>query len=194
MNAAVAPALEQFRRQWQEELQVRRQRDQAHHPHPQQHPQHPSSSSSHLQFRSFNTLPLGVAEVSVASGGPVEAAEEGRPCAVSVLPDELLLRALSFLGAASLCAASRVCRHWHGASRDPRLWRALCARQWPEDHQLGPALVSLYRGSWFRMRSRRPSLRLDGVYCAKVSYVRRGVAEWTFNTPVQTVVYYRYLR
>jgi hypothetical protein len=66
-------------------------------------------------------------------------------------------------------------------------------RHWSEDHLLGAAL-SEFRDSWFRMRSRRPALRLDGVYCAKVSYVRRGVAEWTFTTPVQTVVYYRYLR
>ena len=198
---AVVPALEQFRRQWREELQTRRARDAQQQQQQQQQQQyhqqqqHQQQHTAKSQLRSVKApLPLGVAEVVAAHADRAEVGEEGRPCPAGGLPDELLCRVLSFLSAASLCAASRVCRHWHGAARDPRLWRALCARQWAEDHLLAAALEELFRGSWFRMRARRPALRHDGVYCAKVSYVRRGVAEWTFATPVQTVVYYRYLR
>ncbi len=137
---------------------------------------------------------MGVVDCSLRDTSPPEAEEESRPFPVSSLPDELLLRVLSFLSASSLCSASRTCRHWHALAREPRLWRSLCSEQWSQDYLLASTLAQLYADSWFRMRSRRPVLRLDGVYCAKVSYVRKGVAEWTFNTPVHSVVYYRYLR
>lgn len=104
------------------------------------------------------------------------------------------MNVFSWLTAADLCSAALVCRLWFVLSRDPRLWRDLCFALWPNDEEISLLLSESYRMDWHRMRCRRPYLRTDGIYCGKVSYLRRGQAEWTFHTPVQTVVYYRYLR
>lgn len=41
---------------------------------------------------------------------------------------------------------------------------------------------------------RRPRLRFDGIYAAKVSYYRMGRAEFVFYAPYLKVEYWRYLR
>lgn len=63
----------------------------------------------------------------------------------------------------------------------------------PEQH----ICDTLYDSSWRYMYLTRPRLRYDGVYIAKCSYIRPGLASnmtEAWNTPMILVEYYRYLR
>lgn len=199
----VAPSLEAFRRQWEREIVERRQA-RARPPPAVAAPEAANGAvraaseaeadrGSDLEHE-LGALPFGESCATVAGLACEEEAEDPAGF-VPRVPAELVVRVLSHLGdASSLARASQVCRRWHGLARDAELWRKLCWELWRSDPDLVAELFASYQSSWFRMRCRRPFLRFDGVYCSKVSYVRRGVAEWTFNTPVHTVIYYRYLR
>jgi hypothetical protein len=212
----IVASLEAFRRQWEREIEERRLASRRNQPDGTD--RHFAGAANLAQLRSvavessddsdvveeekeeqvLSRLPLGVETlpkfVQEDGGGfQVEASEETRWCPASV-PAEIWLQVLAQLDAAALCAASLVCKALLPLARQRALWRRLCWQRWRGDSDLESELVAAHASSWFRMRCRRPYLRMDGVYCAKVSYVRRGVAEWTFNTPVHTVIYYRYLR
>lgn len=56
---------------------------------------------------------------------------------------------------------------------------------------------TFYASSWHYMYLTRPRLRYDGVYIAKCSYIRPGLASnmtQAWNTPMILVEYYRYIR
>jgi len=55
----------------------------------------------------------------------------------SLLPDELLVKILSFLDAQELSAVSSVNQQWRRLSEDESLWKCLYFRRW-RDRQLGP--------------------------------------------------------
>lgn len=219
MQVAAAPLLENFRREWQRELNDRRRRrevdgmDNGVVPNDRHNDvivgRVSSSVEEEMHERVSSLLssvkqrirqsPLG----SVQSRVPCSDAQGctphdplAGPCPISTLPDTLLLRIFSCISNVSdLSRVSLCCRWWQRVSLDPRIWRRLCFKQWPLDSQLHLLCTSdTYGGDWRRLRMRRPLLRCDGVYCAKVSYVRRGLAEWTMTTPLQQVVYYRYAR
>ena len=55
---------------------------------------------------------------------------------------------------------------------------------------------SLYSSSWQRMFRVRPRIRFNGCYISTVNYIRSGYQsnQYTWNSPVHIVTYYRYLR
>ncbi|KAK3335419.1 hypothetical protein B0T19DRAFT_350329 [Cercophora scortea] len=56
---------------------------------------------------------------------------------------------------------------------------------------------ALYSSSWQRMFRLRPRIRFNGCYICTVNYIRPGQAssnQFTWNSPVHIVTYYRYLR
>lgn len=56
---------------------------------------------------------------------------------------------------------------------------------------------ALYSRSWQRMFRLRPRIRFNGCYISTVNYMRAGQAsanQFTWNSPVHIVTYYRYLR
>lgn len=50
------------------------------------------------------------------------------------------------------------------------------------------------RGNWRRMFIEHPHLRFDGVFVARNTYIRAGVAEFTYRNPVHLVTWFRYFR
>jgi hypothetical protein len=66
----------------------------------------------------------------------------------------------------SLCWFSEVCRGFYLAANDNELWRLICRRAW------GCAVEG--RRKWRTEFDRRPRVRVDGFYIAKVTYVRPG--------------------
>lgn len=90
------------------------------------------------------------------------------------LQESISWRIFSWLNACDLGRVGLVCRLWFVLSREPRLWRRLCFELWPQDEDIAILLEESYDLDWRRMRCRRPYLRTNGIYCGKVSYLRRG--------------------
>lgn len=74
--------------------------------------------------------------------------------------------------------------------------RSLCHQTYLRPHQTldPPSLLLAHHSSdWRRCYIEHPRLRLDGVYIAVVTYVRRGSAE-AWYAPQHVVTFYRFLR
>jgi hypothetical protein len=56
-----------------------------------------------------------------------------------------------------------VCRRWRVFTRDPAVWRALCAAAWPADEARMSETVHEW-GGWKLMLFSRPRLATEGVY------------------------------
>jgi F-box protein 9 len=55
-------------------------------------------------------------------------------------------------------------------------------------------LLPLYDNDWIKLWTKKPTLRRDGVYISKVSYVRPGLSSESYNQPIHLITYFRYLR
>ncbi|KAH8597548.1 hypothetical protein B0O99DRAFT_78674 [Bisporella sp. PMI_857] len=58
-------------------------------------------------------------------------------------------------------------------------------------------LHKVYKASWYQMFRMRPRIRFNGCYISTNNYIRPGQAsanQFTWNSPVHIVTYYRYLR
>ncbi|XP_059475965.1 F-box only protein 9 [Neocloeon triangulifer] len=112
---------------------------------------------------------------------------------ISRLPPELILLLLRWIVSSELdfrswARFSEVCRGFYLAAHDNELWRLICKRQW------GCAVEG--RRKWRVEFDRRPRVRVDGCYIARVTYARPG--ELSFQTseylPWHTVQYFRLVR
>jgi len=99
--------------------------------------------------------------------------DPARPVPVAVLPPEVIVRVFQLVADDSLrnlARASKVCRAWYVLAQEPGVWRHICLRTWPE---LDPAELLRFGASWKRMFMDRPCVRTDGIYIARINYVRQ---------------------
>jgi len=99
--------------------------------------------------------------------------DPARPVSVAVLPPEVIVRIFQLVADDSLrglARASKVCRAWYVLAQEPGVWRHICLRTWPE---LDPAELLRFGASWKRMFMDRPCVRTDGIYIARINYVRQ---------------------
>lgn len=65
------------------------------------------------------------------------------------------------------------------------------------NQEITDSLYADYTSSWYKMFRARPRIRFNGCYISTVNYIRAGQAlqsQFTWNSPVHIVTYYRYLR
>jgi F-box protein 9 len=130
----------------------------------------------------------------------IEPEDPNKACHISSLPDELLLNILLHLSLSSLSSllhVSLVCKKLYQLAQDENsLYKKLCI------HYFTPFIppVTLlsrsaeYNFDYRRMLIERPRLRFDGVYIATCHYLRPGVNDAAWNTPIHVVTYFRYVR
>ena len=130
----------------------------------------------------------------------IEPENPEKPCYLSCLPDELLLHILLDLSLSSLSSLLRislVCKKLHQLSQDENsLYKKLCIhyfRPFIPPHILLSRSPE-YNNDYRRMLIERPRLRFDGVYIATCHYLRPGVSDAAWNTPIHMVTYFRYVR
>ena len=124
----------------------------------------------------------------------VEAGDQAKFSFFQKLDVSVVVRIMAKMNVRDLISMMSVCRSFFRTALDPRLWRALCFRSFAEDTELSEVCATEYRRDWRRMVMRRPRLRRDGIYVAKISYYRKGQAEFSFYSPLLKVEYWRYLR
>ena len=112
------------------------------------------------------------------------------------LPQEIMLKLFSRLGPYGLGVASCVCRQWNILAQQPQFWYRACLDAFAEDtpEENVEIVKAQYNSSWKRMFLCRPHLRFDGMYVARNTYLRTGIAEWRERKAVHLVTYFRYLR
>lgn len=101
------------------------------------------------------------------------------------LPEDVLMRVLHCLGRAHLpsleAVVARSCKKLYLACRKDTLWQ-------------GFSRLSLSNINTRAQFITSPQLRTDGLYIAKITYIRQGWEEGVMNPPSFVVTYYRYLR
>lgn len=101
------------------------------------------------------------------------------------LPEDVLLKVLQYLGRAHLpsleSVVARSCKKLYLACRKDSLWQGISR------------LKSLNVSSRAHF-IKSSQLRTDGLYIAKITYIRQGWEEGVTNPPSFVVTYYRYLR
>jgi F-box protein 9 len=130
----------------------------------------------------------------------IEPEDPEKPCYLSTIPDELLLNILlhlSFESLSSLSHISQVCKKLFALSQgENSLYKALCIYHFR--HFDSPSIllqrIHEYNGEWRTMLIERPRLRFDGCYIATCHYLRPGVSDYSWNTPIHMVTYFRFLR
>ena len=151
--------------------------------------------SNHLDM--MTTLTSSLTSLSILQ---IEPEDPEKPCYLSTIPDELILNILLHLSLASLSSLSRisqVCKKLLFLSQgENSLYKALCLHYFrPFDT---PSHLSLrvkdYNNDWRKMLIERSRLRFDGVYIATCHYLRPGVNDLSWNTPIHTVTYFRFIR
>ena len=130
----------------------------------------------------------------------IEPEDPQKPCYLATLPDELLLNILlqiSLSSLASIASVSLVCKKLLSlAHGENSLYKTLCYyyfRPFVPTSALH-ARLSEFGGDWQRMLIERPRLRFDGCYIATCHYLRPGVNEYSWNTPIHMVTYFRFIR
>lgn len=132
----------------------------------------------------------------------IEPEDPSKPCFLATIPDELLLHILLHLSLSSLSSlvrVSQVCKKFLSLSQgETSLYKALCMHYFRHfDHQppvTQATCVSGYGSDWRRMLIERPRLRFDGCYIATCHYLRPGVNDYSWNTPIHMVTYFRFVR
>mmetsp|Transcript_34878 Transcript_34878/g.76232 ORF Transcript_34878/g.76232 Transcript_34878/m.76232 type:complete len:312 (-) Transcript_34878:246-1181(-) len=112
-----------------------------------------------------------------------------------LLPEDLLLEVfLRSDNPADIGRAACCCRQWRRVCRSEAIWKHHSLVAWKlSGRKFNRTCVEeKYGGSWLAMWMLRPRLRLDGVYVSRNTYVKPGMAGWSYTAPVHLVVYYRY--
>ncbi|RIA91480.1 hypothetical protein C1645_875394 [Glomus cerebriforme] len=125
---------------------------------------------------------------------------------ISTLPNELIIHILKQLilngNVNSLeNGFALVCKKFFLLSREISLWHLLCIKVYCNNmnnvnnhKELIQICMNTYGNDWRRMYIERPRVRLDGVYISTCKYLRNGLSENTWIRPIHLVTYYRYLR
>ena len=79
--------------------------------------------------------------------------------ALLLLPDDIILKILSFLDTYSLVLASKVCRKLHQVGEDVSLWRCLDARR------MNLTLIHLWKLSYSKLNEKTKELHVRGRHC-----------------------------
>jgi F-box protein 9 len=130
----------------------------------------------------------------------IEPEDPDKPCYLSSIPDELLLNILLHLSLTSLSSLSRlslVCKKLLALSQgENSLYKALCFHYFRAFDTPATLLARIpeYNNDWRRMLIERPRLRFDGCYIATCHYLRPGMNDLSWNTPIHTVTYFRFIR
>lgn len=113
-----------------------------------------------------------------------------------MLPEEMMLYIFAKLPVSVLGFSQCVCKQWKTVGASPSLWRAACDDAFfDSDKGTNTQLVrEKYRGCWKQMFLDRQHLRFDGVYAARITYIRTGITEWTTRNPCHLVQYFRYYK
>lgn len=115
------------------------------------------------------------------------------------LPNEIMLLVLAKLHPYVLGKVACTCRNWRIIADNPKLWEpavrsALKASRFDAGVTIESLFKQQYRYSWKRMFCSHPHVRFDGVYVARNTYIRQGVADLTYSKTVHLVCYFRYMR
>jgi len=171
------------------------------HPHPQDDlhssyatTEYRPSPSSHYHDP-ITELTASYAEMGLIQ---IEPEDPSIPCYLATLPDELLMHIilqLSLSTLASLARTAQVCKKFLLLTHaEKSLYKALCLHYFAPFSSSPALLLPEFDGDWRRMLIERPRLRFDGCYIATCHYLRPGVCNFSWNTPIHTVTYFRFLR
>lgn len=159
---------------------------------------HPSSMTHDGHTDSLTALTKSFASLELLR---IEPEDPDKPCYLSTIPDELLLHILlhlSLQSLSSLVRTSQVCKKLLSLSQgEMSLYKSLCMhylRYFDTPSGILARCTEDYGGDWRRMLIERPRIRFDGVYIATCHYLRPGVNEYSWNTPIHMVTYFRFVR
>lgn len=147
-----------------------------------------------------DTLPTLIASFDILSRLRIEPEDPQKPCYLAIVPDEILLNILLHLFLRSLSSISRISlvskKLFALSTTENSLYKTLCMHYF---HPFDPPSVLLnrigeYNNDWRRLLIERPRLRFDGVYIATCHYLRPGVNEYSWNSPIHIVTYFRFAR
>jgi F-box protein 9 len=128
----------------------------------------------------------------------IEPEDPQKQCFLAALPDELLLHIILQLSLSSLSSLSRtaqVCKKLLLlTTAEASLYKTLCKHYFEPFSGVSERLLGDFGGDWRRMLIERPRLRFDGCYIATCHYLRPGVNDFSWNTPIHMVTYFRFLR
>ncbi|CAB3387114.1 Hypothetical predicted protein [Cloeon dipterum] len=141
----------------------------------------------------FEDLPVKFSQIISQQGTVCLPNSEQQGTHISQLPPELLLLLLRWVVSSELDFRSwarfaAVCRGFYLTAQDNELWRLICRRAW------GCQVEG--RRKWRLEFDRRPRVRVDGCYIARITYVRPGELSFQTSTylPWHSVLYFRLLR
>jgi F-box protein 9 len=129
----------------------------------------------------------------------IEAEDPEKECYLSTLPDEILLNILVQLALSSLASLSRISQTCKKlfllAQGENSLYKELCIYYFSpfDSPTVLQSRLSEYK-DWHSMLIERPRLRFDGCYIATCHYLRPGVNDYSWNTPIHMVTYFRFVR
>lgn len=118
---------------------------------------------------------------------------------VNLLPEEIQMKLLLWslvLDVSTLPILSSLSKRWCVLSHRATVWKALAEMTCACQGIAGAVLFNHYDRclkSWRLTYFSMPRVRFNGVYIARFSYVRQGLAESTY-APYHHVTYFRYLR
>ena len=130
----------------------------------------------------------------------IEPEDPEKPCYLATIPDELLLHILLHISITSLSSLSRmalVCKKLFTLSQgENSLYKVLCFHYFRYFDPPSTLLLRIpeYNNDWRKMLIERPRLRFDGIYIATCHYLRPGVNDYIWNTPIHMVTYFRFIR
>jgi F-box protein 9 len=163
---------------------------------------HPGNTTTHDingQYKDpITALTQTFASLEILS---IEPEDPEKPCLLSTIPDELVLNILlqlSLQSLSSLVRTSQVCKKLLSLSQgESSLYKALCMhyfRYFDSPSITVSRCLKDYGGDWRRMLIERPRIRFDGCYIATCHYLRPGVNDLSWNTPIHMVTYFRFVR
>jgi F-box protein 9 len=145
----------------------------------------------------ISTLTQSLLSLSILQ---IEPEDPEKPCYLSTIPDELLLNIILHVSLSSLRSLSQIsliCKKLLSLSQgENSLYKALCFHYFAPFDTPADLLsrVVEYNNDWRKMLIERPRLRFDGCYIATCHYLRPGVSDFSWNTPMHMVTYFRFIR
>ncbi|KAH9072087.1 hypothetical protein EDB83DRAFT_2571678, partial [Lactarius deliciosus] len=127
-----------------------------------------------------------------------EPEDERTPSFLQLLPDELVVHILRYLGTSAIERFACVSRKARVISLDTAIWRSFVEAVY-KPPQISPNeilddIVDDYSSDYRRVYIERPRVRLDGVYIAVCHYIRHGLSENAWVNISHLITYHRYLR
>ena len=167
-------------------------------------PAEPHSGYSTQEFHhstthsdAISTLTKSLSSLTILQ---IEPEDPEKPCYLATIPDELLLNILLHLSLTSLSSLTRmalVCKKLFALSQgENSLYKAICLHYFRHFDSPSTLLLRIpeYNNDWRKMLIERPRLRFDGIYIATCHYLRPGVNDYSWNTPIHMVTYFRFIR